>query len=588
MEENKKNNDIVYFGETNFRRYRQKFGIKLDDRRRHMYLIGKTGMGKTTTMENMVYQDICAGRGVALVDPHGDFVEKILDYIPPHRIKDVVYFNPADLQYPLAFNILESLQPETKHIAASGLIGIFKKLWADTWGPRLEYLLRNAILALMDYPNSTILGVMRMLVDKKYRQRIVAKVQDPMVRSFWEDEFTKYTASFQVEAINPIQNKVGQFVSTPLIRNIIGQVKSSFDIKEIMDNQKILLMNLSKGRIGEDASALLGAMMITKIQLAAMERVNMPEEQRKDFFLYVDEFQNFATESFANILSEARKYRLDLIIAHQYIEQLDDTVRAAIFGNVGTLVVFRVGAADAEFLEKEFSPQFTQEDLVNLTRFNFYIKLMIDGLVSEPFSARSLPPLAKRTGSAERVIALSRERYASQREEVEEKIKKWFAQGKQIEAEVKAESLSEEEKEKLGLVHCSYCNGLAEVAFQPDGKRPVFCDDCLKKIRSQEIIIKKDENGVYWLIKDEGHFQGKDNILKIPSEEKKRELEGSFQKKKTEEKPQPSAENLSANKEQGKSATSLPDQPEKDLSSQQKNSQQDNDRRLKPGEVIKF
>ncbi len=588
MEENKKNNDIVYFGETNFRRYRQKFGIKLDDRRRHMYLIGKTGMGKTTTMENMVYQDICAGRGVALVDPHGDFVEKILDYIPPHRIKDVVYFNPADLQYPLAFNILESLQPETKHIAASGLIGIFKKLWADTWGPRLEYLLRNAILALMDYPNSTILGVMRMLVDKKYRQRIVAKVQDPMVRSFWEDEFTKYTASFQVEAINPIQNKVGQFVSTPLIRNIIGQVKSSFDIKEIMDNQKILLMNLSKGRIGEDASALLGAMMITKIQLAAMERVNMPEEQRKDFFLYVDEFQNFATESFANILSEARKYRLDLIIAHQYIEQLDDTVRAAIFGNVGTLVVFRVGAADAEFLEKEFSPQFTQEDLVNLTRFNFYIKLMIDGVVSEPFSARSLPPLAKRTGSAERVIALSRERYASQREEVEEKIKKWFAQGKQIEAEVKAESLSEEEKEKLGLVHCSYCNGLAEVAFQPDGKRPVFCDDCLKKIRSQEIIIKKDKDGVYWLIKDEGHFQGKDNIIQIPSEEKKRELEGSFQEKKTEEKSQPSAENLSANKEQEKSAASLPDQPKKDPSLQQKNSQQDNDRRLKPGEVIKF
>lgn len=421
-------NHIVYFAETNFRNKRVKFGIRSEDRRRHIHLIGKTGMGKTTILENMVLDDIQAGRGLCYIDPHGDSVEKFLDFIPTSRINDVVYFNPSDLEYPVAFNMLETVNPDLKHIVASGLVAIFKKLWADTWGPRLEYLLRNAILALLDSPGSTLLGIMRILTDKAYRQKVIEKVKDPMVKSFWVDEFSRYPDKFQVEAISPIQNKVGQFLSNFLIRNIVGQVKSTFDIRQIMDEGKILLLNLSKGRMGEDTSALLGAMMITQIQLAAMGRVNTPEEERKDFYLYVDEFQNFATESFATILSEARKYHLNLVIAHQYIEQLNEDVAAAVFGNVGTIVCFRVGAADAEVLVKEFTPVFTEEDMVNLGKYEIYLRLLIDGVASEPFSARGLPPLDRalqKTGNAEKIIRVSRERYARSRSSVEEKIVRW-------------------------------------------------------------------------------------------------------------------------------------------------------------------
>src|SRR6185369_6743196 len=307
--------------------------------------------------------------GLCLIDPHGDIAERILDYIPANRINDTIYFNPADASNPIGFNVLEVTNPETKHLIASGLVGVFKKIWADSWGPRLEYVLRNAILALLDYPGSTLLGVTRILVDKSYRERVVEKVTDPVVRSFWVDEFTKWNDRVLQEVISPIQNKVGQFLSSALIRNIVGQTTSSFDVRKLMDEKKILIMNLSKGRLGEDNSALLGAMMITKIQLAAMGRVDIPEESRADFYLYVDEFQNFATESFANILSEARKYRLNLILAHQYIGQLvtdkkNTIVRDAIFGNVGTLICFRMGADDAEFLEKEFDPTYLLNDLV--------------------------------------------------------------------------------------------------------------------------------------------------------------------------------------------------------------------------------
>lgn len=501
MENKQEKKDITLFAETTFRNENKKFGIKTDDRRRHVYLIGKTGMGKTTMMENMIYQDIHDGRGVALVDPHGDFVEKILDYIPSSRINDVVYFNPSDTEYPVSLNILESLTPEAKNIAASGLIGIFKKLWSDSWGPRLEYLLRNAILALMDCPNSTILGVMRILVDKNFRKKVVDQVKDPVVKSFWEDEYTKYSSSFQVEAISPIQNKVGQFLSNSLIRNIIGQVKSSIDIRDVMDGQKILLMNLSKGRIGEDASALLGAMMITKIQLTAMERVNMPESERKDFFLYVDEFQNFATESFANILSEARKYRLSLTVTNQYIEQLDEQVRAAIFGNVGTLISFRVGAADADALEKEFFPRFTPEDLVNLTKFHIYIKLMIDGIASEPFSAVGLPPLAKKEGNAEKVINASRERYGKPKEIVEEKIAKWVEGVKDGQNKGGSDGVGKKQNKNFDA-SCSYCGVKTKTSFKPDGVRPVFCENCLTDMRNKELIIEKNQRGEYVVIKE--------------------------------------------------------------------------------------
>jgi len=421
--------EIVPFAKTNYRGQERKFGVKIDDRRRHMYIIGKTGMGKTTLLENMAIADIQAGRGIAIVDPHGQFAEKMLDFVPPERINDVIYFNPADYDYPIAFNIFEKVDQQYKHLIADGLVGVFKKIWADSWGPRLEYILRNSILALLDYPSSTLLGVTRMLVDKNYRKKVVQKIQDPVVRSFWVNEYANYSENFRNEAISPIQNKVGQFLSSSLIRNIIGQPQSAISLRDIMDNEKILLMNIAKGKAGEENSALLGAMMITKIQMAAMSRADIGEEKRKDFYLYIDEFQNFSTESFANILSEARKYRLNLIMAHQYITQMEEKVRDAVFGNVGTIICFRVGAMDAEFLEPEFQPVFTQLDLVNLTKFEIYLKLMIDGVASSAFSAATLPPIEKEAPmypeSREKIIRVSRERYASDRATVEEKINRW-------------------------------------------------------------------------------------------------------------------------------------------------------------------
>jgi hypothetical protein len=336
-----------------------------------------------------------------------------------------VYFNPSDVDHPIAFNILENVGDEYKNLVSNGLVGVFKKIWADSWGPRLEYILINAILALLEYPGSTLLGVTRMLVDAKYRKKVVGNITDPVVKSFWVDEYNNYTEKFRSEAIAPIQNKVGQFLSSSLIRNIVGQSKSTIDMRQLMDDGKIVLMNLSKGRIGEENAALLGAMMITKIQLAAMSRVDIPEPTRRDFYLYVDEFQNFSTESFANILSEARKYRLNLIMAHQYIEQLSDEVKAAVFGNVGTLIAFRVGGVDAEELEKEFQPTFMQEDVVTLPAFHVYMRLMIDGVASEPFSASTLPPISGQTDQREKVIQVSRERYSRDRGGVEEKIMKW-------------------------------------------------------------------------------------------------------------------------------------------------------------------
>ena len=434
--------NITYFAKTNFRNQQRKFGIKTDDRRRHTYLIGKTGMGKTTVLENMIIQDIRYGHGVAVADPHGDLVDKLVDYIPSHRVNDLVYFNPADVDYPIAFNILENIDPNYRPLVASGLVGVFKKIWADSWGPRLEYILNNAILSLLDYQGSTLLGITRILVDKKYREKVINKVKDPIVKAFWLDEFNQYNERFRTEAIAPIQNKIGQFLSNSIIRNVVGQSKSTIEMRDIMDNRKILLMNLAKGRIGEESSALLGAMMITKLQLAAMSRVDIPEEERKDFYLYVDEFQNFATESFGNILSEARKYRLNLTIAHQYIEQLDEKVQAAVFGNVGTIICFRIGAADAEFLEKEFTPNFDENDLVNLTKFSIYLKLMIDGVSSDSFSATTLPPLAGPTGNRDKVIAVSRERYAKTREKVEEKIMRWSGVEEVYKATAETESKS--------------------------------------------------------------------------------------------------------------------------------------------------
>ncbi len=451
------NGDITLFAKTNYRGAMIPFGIKTDDRRRHMYVIGKTGMGKSTMLENMVIQDIRAGRGLAVVDPHGDLIEKIVKYIPSYRINDVVYLNPADAAFPVAFNILESVDPTHRHLVASGLISVFKKIWADSWGPRLEHILRNTILALIEYPGSTLLGVTRMLVDKVYRKKVVDHLSDPIVKAFWRDEFASFNEKFRSEAVSPIQNKIGQFLSSSIIRNIVGQPKSTIDMREIMDSGKILLLNLAKGRIGEDNASLLGAMMITKIQLAAMSRIDIPEPERRDFFLYVDEFQNFATESFASILSEARKYRLDLIIAHQYIEQLDEKVQPAVFGNVGTIICFRVGAGDAEFLAKEFIPVFEETDLVNLTKYDMYLKLMIDGVASEPFSATGLPPVGNPDNLDQRVIAVSRERYATSREVVEDKISRWSGMAETFAATAEEENRSyrptPDERSRPGVLH---------------------------------------------------------------------------------------------------------------------------------------
>lgn len=422
---------ITTFATTNFRGKEVPFGIKTDDRRRHMYVIGKTGMGKTTLMENMVIQDIRNGHGVAFIDPHGDSIQRILDSIPSNRVNDVIYFNPADLEHPVAFNILEAVDIKYKHLVASGLMGVFTKIWANLWSARMEYILNNTILALLDSPGNTLLGITRMYVDKKYRKKIVDNVKDPMVRAFWVDEFANYNEKYRTEAIAPIQNKVGQFLSSGIIRNIVGQPKSTIDLREVMDKQKILIMDLSKGRVGEDNSALLGAMIVTKLQLAAMSRTDIPEAERKDFYLYVDEFQNFATDSFATILSEARKYRLNLIVGHQYIGQLvqerNTKVRDAIFGNVGTIVVFRVGAEDAEFLVKEFEPIFTEIDIVNLPKYQVLLKLMINGVASDPFSATTLPPNpAYLTENSAKTIKVSRERYSNPAPEVEEKISRWM------------------------------------------------------------------------------------------------------------------------------------------------------------------
>ncbi|MCA9387524.1 MAG: type IV secretion system DNA-binding domain-containing protein [Candidatus Andersenbacteria bacterium] len=417
--------DLTVFGQTNFRNAAKRFGIMRDDRRRHMYVIGKTGMGKSTLLQNMVVSDMNAGNGLCLVDPHGDFAELMLDYVPSHRVNDVVYFDPADLDFPIAFNVMEAVDPRYRHLVSAGLVGVFKKIWADSWGPRLEYLLRNAILALLEYPGSTLLGILRIFSDDDFREEVLTKVKDPVVRSFWVNEYAKYTDKLKAEAISPIQNKVGQFLSISLIRNIVGQPQSTLDMRNLMDNNKIVLLNLAKGRIGEDASALFGAMVITKIQLAAMSRSDIPEEERKDFYLYVDEFQNFATESFADILSEARKYRLCLIMAHQYIAQLEEPVRDAVFGNVGTLVAFRVGAADAEFMVKEFEPIFTENDLVNLPKFEVMLKLMIRGVASSAFSAATLPPEWDPQGNRETIMRVSRERYGSNRELVEDRIARW-------------------------------------------------------------------------------------------------------------------------------------------------------------------
>lgn len=482
--------DTTFIGRCNFRGNQRIFGVKKNDRRQHMYVIGKTGVGKTVLLKNLALQDIRAGKGICIIDPHGEFVEEVLGQIPSERAGDVVYFNPVDSDYPIGFNVLEVADQKYKHLVVSDLLGIFTKIWANVWSARMEYILQNCIMALLDTPGTTLLGIPRLLVDKDYRQKIVANVKDPVVKSFWVHEYETWRDQFRNEAIVPIQNKVNQFLNTSFIRNIVGQEKSSLNITEIMNSEKILLVNVSKGKIGEDNSGLLGAMIITKIQLAAMERVRILEEERKDFYLYVDEFQNFATDSFANILSESRKYRLNLILAHQYVGQLvtdnSTKVRDAVFGNVGTMISFRVGAADAEALENEFTPEFMMNDLIGLPNHHIYIKLMVDGVTSRPFSAVTMPPLKFETDPDinEKIIARSRAHYASARTQVEQKIAQWSGiitgDGASAEGGLAPGQLVE--------TPCWNCGKTATVPFKPDGKRPVYCMSCLKQIEEGKLI----------------------------------------------------------------------------------------------------
>jgi hypothetical protein len=393
-------------------------------------------MGKTTMMETMAVQDIRAGRGLCFTDPHGDSIPRILDSVPSSRINEVVYLNPADLAYPIAFNILENVDPRFQHLVADGLMQVFTKLWANMWSARMEYILGNTIRALLDSPGNTLLGITRMYVDKNYRKKIVANIKDPVVRSFWVDEYATWEPRYVKDSVAAIQNKIGQLLSSSVIRNILGQPSSTINLRQIMDEGKILLVDLSKGKVGEDNAALLGSMLITKLQLAALSRADIErEEDRRDFYLYVDEFQNFATESFATILSEARKYRLNLIMGHQYIGQLTPApsqtkLRDAIFGNIGTTICFRVGSQDAEFLKTEFEPTFAPADFVNLPKYHIILRLMINGVASDPFSASSIAmPDSWRTGNGEKVIRVSRERYANPVAAVEDKIARWMGAG---------------------------------------------------------------------------------------------------------------------------------------------------------------
>ena len=419
--------NVISIGTTVFRHINKTFGIQKEDRRRHMYILGKTGSGKSTMMENMIIQDIINGDGVGVIDPHGDLAEDLLNFIPPQRINDVVLIDPSDSEYPISINLLELKNQEIKDLVADNIIEVFKKYF-DSWGPRLEYILHNTILTLIQVKNTSLLGIQRMLTDRNYRNKILKQLEDPVLLKFWEEEFKDMGKNPKLvsEAIAPIQNKVGRFLSSATIRNIVGQVTSTIDLESMINSKKIIIINLSQGKIGEENVSLLGSLLITRLQSAAMQRVSINESQRPDFYLYIDEFQNFATKAFIKILSEARKYRLNLILTHQYISQVEEDVQNAIFGNIGTFISFVVGNQDSLILENEFVPSVTSEDLISLERYHFYIKLMIDNMISKPFSAISLPLQYQRNDNKAKTIKVSRERYGRSKKIIEDKIKRWY------------------------------------------------------------------------------------------------------------------------------------------------------------------
>jgi len=404
----------------------QPFGLSAADRRQHLYIIGQTGTGKTTMLKNLILQDIEAGRGVAVIDPHGDLASDLLNHIPTHRADDLIYFNPADLERPIAFNLLEPVPPDQRPLVASSIISIFKSIWRDSWGPRTEHILYNAAAALLDCQNVSLLGIQRILVDENYRAWVVKQIKDPIVRSFWVNEFANYDSRFLHEAIAPIQNKVGQLLSSPVTRNILGQTRSKIDLRFVMDNQRIFIANLSKGTLGEDKANLLGAVLASKFQQAAMSRADMPEDARNDLYLYIDEFQNFTTDAFISILSEARKYRLCLILSHQYLDQLRPEIWSAVLGNAGTMVAFRISPHDAETLSADL--MFAPSHLARINNRQICAKLLDRGEYGETFMGQTYAPSAKRYSHRDKLIALSREKYGRPRSSVEDKIRRWLGE----------------------------------------------------------------------------------------------------------------------------------------------------------------
>ena len=402
------------------------FVLSHADRRHHLYTVGKSGTVKTTQLRNLILQDIEAGHGVGGIDPHGDLANELLDHIPRHRVEDVVYFDPADLEYPIGINLLGQVPAEKRHLVASGVVSVFKSIWADFWGPRLEYILYATVAALLDCENVSLLGVQRMLSDSRYRAWVVKQVKDPIVRAFWTGEFERYDKRFLQEAVAPIQNKVGQLLMSPHLRNVLGQVRTRIDARFMMDRGRVFIANLAEGRLGADKANLMGALLVTQFELAAMARADVPERERRDFFLYVDEFQSFATDSFKSILSEARKYRLCLTLSHQYLDQLKPEIRDAVFGNVGSIMAFRVGHEDAKALEQAYGGAVAANQLTSLSNREVYAKILSDGQDIEPFLGRTLPPAAVRHGRRETIVRRSREKYSRARESVEGKISHWL------------------------------------------------------------------------------------------------------------------------------------------------------------------
>jgi Predicted ATPase len=399
ISENLPNSEITFFAQADFRNNPVKFGIKRVDRRAHLYILGKTGTGKSTLLEALMLDDLKKGFGFALLDPHGDLVKRIKSLIPDDRRDDLIDFDAANPEQPYGFNPLANITPGKRTLACSGLIHVFKHLWADSWGPRLEYILRNSLLLLLDYPDAKLTDIQKLLTDKVFRRKAVGFSRNKQIVEFWTKEYDKYPERLKAEAISPIQNKVGAFLTHPLLQKILTSPEKPLSMRKIMDEQKILLVNLAKGSIGEDISNLLGSLLISRFDLAALSRADTPEKDRRDYTLYLDEFHNFTTQSLVLMLSELRKYRLSLVLAHQYLSQLEINIRDAILGNVGTVIVFRIGAADAEVFAMEFAPEFKAVDFTNLPNYHIYLKLMIDGQITPPFSAVTLPPIGTLTDS---------------------------------------------------------------------------------------------------------------------------------------------------------------------------------------------